>query len=150
MNMDWKKIIIAAGATLGIVGGGLYLTIKGVPDFLPVRIPAELEQIATLKKDRPQDFEVLVKLYEIRKATPPGAKTETLGLPMVKITGTKTSVKVDRLVLDGYAIKIKRPNWMAVWITQKGINEMRAFEEFIKANPETSVAPTAVVATSTP
>lgn len=147
-----KNIGIVLGATVGLAGL-LYIFQGSVPNPLdPVSfqsVPAELNEIAALSKDNPQEFEVLDKLFGIYKRAEPEANVHTLGLAENKITADKTIL--ESLKLKGYVKFLQRARWRSVWITAKGIREMKAFEDYLNAATFPSSASTNIgIGTTTP
>lgn len=74
-------------------------------------------------KDTPQ-FNLLERMYWIEKAAAFDAPARTLGLAHTKVE-PDISV-VNQLAVDGYLAKITRENWIAIWITTKGVVDFKA------------------------
>lgn len=72
-------------------------------------------------------------MYWVEKATDPDAKARALGIAHTKVE--PDIAVVDRLVADGYLVKIKRERWMAIWITAKGTAEFGAHLASVKSSP---------------
>lgn len=146
MNINWKKIMIIMAATLGITGGGIFLRFVDIANLLPIRIPANLEQIVTIQQSNPEAFEVLLKSLSIHQKTDTDAKTRILGLTWNKFSPNEAVIK--ELIALGYLTIVNRPNldsvYYSVWFTTKAISEMEAFVDFVNTNQKV------VISSSTP
>ena len=75
------------------------------------------------------EFNLLEKLYRARLSAIPDADVFRLGLAPNKLYAGK--IEIDRLKADGYLIEIPREKWIAVWITDLGFNNFKAYLDSI-------------------
>lgn len=103
--------------------------------FLGVKIPTKLLEISELQRDHPSTYTALEKIFNASERA-----QETDSVKIHGLSPNKIAPESDLLLLEnrGYVMRISRPQWNAVWITSKGMTDMRGLRKFRRTNPPPS------------